>query len=489
VEIGPRFATTTKGLDRPGKCWHDSFVSLRYLGWVVAVVLVVASGPAWSEPTESGIDVLVEALRDQGLIDQQTADEVLAAGDENALRELVKALQEQGVLNEERATEVLAADAKDREERPLIERFEAWGDFRNRFKGVWFDKDPTGNERNTRTRGQLRFRLRGKAEANEYFDMQVGVTTVNNNNSARRKNVDWGKPANGAPEEVRFDQLFATIHPLGRDELPYGLGRVDMTLGKFAPPFRSNVGKDLAIWDDTLSLDGVALDWVYEPTPNLEIATQGSFFQMEVALEPPNPRLFALQVVPRWQALDWLQLSFAPTLYAYQQIDNERDQFREDGVDFGNLPDGLSDDDTATITDFRAWARITAIEDWPVEIYGRYIHNFSAAAQPDHDAGKEDDGFSAGVIIGDRNTWFEIGGGFIRVEANAVPAQFHAFEPFDGHTNRDVWMVHLSRAINEYMVIDVEWFHREATDRGIDFKNSVKDSDSTRLNAGLTLLF
>lgn len=454
-----------------------------------AAILCFGSSAAQAEPSPDSIDVLVDALRAKGVIDQQTADKVLAAGDENALRELVAALQEQGVLDTESATEVLDADTAEREDRSALDRMHLWGDFRNRFKGVWFDEDPLGDERNTRTRGQLRLRLRGSAEVNQYFDMQVGVTTVNNNNPGRRKNVDWGKPADGAPDDVRFDQIFATIHPLGDDPLPWGLGQVEVVLGKFNPPFRSDVGKDQLVWDPTLTLDGVALEWVYQPVSNVEIATQGSFFQFEVAQEPPNPRMFAMQVVPTWDVNDWLALSVSPTIYAYQKVENERDEFRRDGSDFGNIPEGLTDDDSITITDVRATATVTAIEKWPVVVYGRYLHNFSAESNSNFNAGKEDDAFSVGMSIGDPHEWFEIGGGFMRLEANAVPAQFPSFEPFDGHTNLDVWSVYLSRSVFKNMLLEFEWYRRRARDRNITFKNAVTDTDSTRVNAGITMLF
>jgi hypothetical protein len=456
---------------------------------LAAALLSLVPLPAASEPPPRSVDVLVEQLREQGVIDQQTADEVLAAGDADALRELVEALQAQGVLDTEHATEVLAADTIEREQASVLESLELWGDFRNRFKGVWFDKDPAGDKHGSRTRAQLRLRLRGAAEINEYFDMQVGVTTVNNNERGRRKNIDWGKPANGAPDEAVFDQIFSTIHLFGREPLPWGLGRIEVTLGKFNPPYRSEVGRDLLVWDPTLTLDGVDVEWLYSPTSNLEIKTQGSYFQFEVASEPPNPRMFAIQIVPTWQVTDWLALSVAPTAYFYGKVSNEENKFREDGEKFGNIPEGLTNDDSINIAEMRATATITAIDGWPLVFYGRYLRNFSAEANDMYNAGKEDEAFSVGMSIGDPDEWFEIGGGFMRLEANAVPAQFPAFEPFDGHTNLDVWSTHISRTVFTNMLIEVEWYRRKARDRNITFVNAVEDSDSHRINAGITMFF
>jgi hypothetical protein len=91
--------------------------------------------------------------------------------------------------------------------------------------------------------------------------------------------------------------------------------------------------------------------------------------------------MFAIQVVPSWQVTDWLELSVAPTTYFYDQVKNEDDEFREDGEDFGNIPEGLTTDDAIHIAEMRASVTITAIDGWPVVLYGRYLHNFSAEAQ------------------------------------------------------------------------------------------------------------
>jgi hypothetical protein len=464
------------------------------IGAVLALLLFGASLSSAAD-TPRSVDVLVETLVEQGVLDRADADRVLAAGDDEAMTELVAVLKQKGILDDDSADRVLSAAASeatpDREsdDLPLIERFHLFGDFRNRYKGVFRDEDPTGNNRSDRNRGQLRFRLRAEAEVNRFISMRVGITTVNDSNNARRKNIDWGKPASGAPDEIRFDQIYSTIRPTGGEPLPWGLGEVDARVGKFNPPFISEVGRDLLVWDPTLTLDGAGARWRVEPLDQLVVETKFAGFVLEVAEKPPNPALFAFEVKPTWRPFDPWVFTLSPTIYLYRDVGNANDEFVEDGEDFGNIPGGLTDGDDATIVAIRATAQYTPHQDWPVELYASYVHNIDARDQPRFNAGKEDDAFSAGFVVGDPYAWVEFGAGFMRLEANAVPAQFPAFEPFDGKTNRDVWMFHVSRALFPNAVLEFEYFHRDARDPNITHRDAVRDSKSSRVNAGLTIYF
>jgi len=103
-----------------------------------------------------------------------------------------------------------------------------------------------------------------------------------------------------------------------------------------------------------------------------------------------------------------------------------------------------------------------------------------------------------GAAIGDKKKWVELGAGYFRIEANAVPGQIADSDLHDGFTNREGWAIHGVRQIFKNTDLSFTLLLTEELDDelgsldsgGTPIQNpSISNADRVRLQTNLVVKF
>ena len=121
-------------------------------------------------------------------------------------------------------------------------------------------------------------------------------------------------------------------------------------------------------------------------------------------------------------------------------------------------------------------------------LFGHWARNFDAQATALAD--EEDQGFGAGLEVGDKKQWVLLGAGYYRLEANFWPSQFIDSDLTDGITNRESWTLYAVRQIFTNTDLSLELFRSdELEDDSPTFDDSVSGAERYRLRTDVQVKF
>ncbi len=383
-----------------------------------------------------------------------------------------------------------------------------FGDFRGRYEGFWYDDDATGFERDDQHRLRYRLRVGAEVDINEYIDLDMRIASGPENVN-RSRNQTLGSGNDFDPDDIVIDLAYVTINPLAGREIGPKLTKTDVIFGKFPNLWRSKQGKDFLLWDGDLTPEGVAIAIAASPLDILDLTLHTGYLivdenggQSSVGTARPmsDPHVLPVQLRIESSPTDQISGGLNLSYYGWRSLgDPLTGDFIGRAALGGSIPLGLTDDSGMDIGDLRGWAELQVIDDWPILVYGNVVKNFSAedaAGVPN--AGKEDLGWSVGAAVGDKKKWVQLGGGYLQIEANAVPSTFTDSDLFDGRTNREGWVIHGARQIFKNTDLSFTLFISEELeddlgsqdDGGSPILNpSIANADRIRLQTNLVVKF
>jgi hypothetical protein len=429
-----------------------------------------------------------------------------AEAEGSAVEQIVGILQERGLIDGGQAEQILAKHAAEPRAQALpavaaaVDRFEWSGDLRLRYETFLYQHDPRGFDEENRHRFRYRARIGAKAKVNDWitagFRLASGATNPTSTNQTLGSGNDFDK------ETLGIDLAYADIR------LALALEGLDAHFvgGKIPNPFLWKVGRDILIWDNDITPEGGALTFGYKPLEETTLfANVGGFIDVENRTSS-DPKVFAVQVGGTQRA-GIFEFGLRGSGYAWRSLDTAFEtRAALNGTlgaaqNAGNLV-GAGFDDRANVGEVSSYVTLSALESWPLTLFGTAVRNFSAddgviggfAVNNDQDA------FLVGLEAGDKAKVVKLGIGFARVEANSVVSMFTDSDIFDGTTNRQGFAFWVSRALMPNADVALELFaSEEIEDTGAfddcaagacgPYENSISNSDRVRGRLDLELKF
>ena len=173
-------------------------------------------------------------------------------------------MRERGLIDEAKQAELLSKNQQWEAAHPaLLSRLEWSADFRGRMENFWYEEDPFGVDDPDRNRGRYRLRLGARAKVNEVvtvgFMLASGDFDEEGSGSGcenRSTNRSFGTGSDFNMDTICIDQAYVEL-AMPKRFLPEGMTLKSIT-GKQANPFLWKIGKDILIWDNDITPEGVA---------------------------------------------------------------------------------------------------------------------------------------------------------------------------------------------------------------------------------------
>ena len=450
----------------------------------------------WSGPV-----LLAWALMAAGWPDPALADEP------STVEDVIVILQERGVIEEEDAARMVERNRAYENKKSWMDRLTFFGDFRARFDGEWFERDPLGEKHDARNRLRYRFRIGAKAEINDYFDLEFRLSSSCENRSGnqtlgRGLDCQEGGPGDAQfgfdwdPDGIFINQAYITFHAFGRRQIPLGGRKLDLMFGKMPNFFHSKAGKDYLVWDTDFSPEGIAVSYGADPVEGLSLTLNSAFFVIDENSSAADPYVSPVQLRLEAHPADHFAFGTNLSYYGYGALGTA---FYTRNAGRGNLVDaagnfGLSSDRRVNIADLRAWFKFTGIEDWPILVYGNVVNNFSAQSLPSFNVGKENLGWGVGLEIGDKKRLVKLGAGYFWIEANAGPSRYIDSDLFDGRTNQKGWAIYGAKQVLSNTDLKFTLLLGDPVDDDIRvdgelYEPALADSDRIRLQTDVIVKF
>lgn len=395
------------------------------------------------------------------------ASAVPAPAEENpAVAEMLGIMRERGMIDETQHAELAAKNQAWEASHPsLLSRLEWSGDFRGRYENFFYQEDDFGIDTQDRNRARYRFRLGARAKVNDI--VTAGFRVASGEGDHRSTNKSLGNDDDFGPDEIFIDQAYLEL-AVPKAYLTEGT-TVKGIFGKQANPFLWKNGKDFMIWDQDITPEGVGFQIAGAPTEMLSLYGNAGYFIVDENGGERDPHVLGAQAGFGLAPTDCFELGFRGSYYDWRSLN---DGFLDRAAAVGSL---VTDESDFRVVELASYGRITKWERWPILIYGHIAQNIDA----DSVAGNEDLGWGAGIEVGDKKNLVMIGAGYYYLEANFSPAQFTDSDLFDGFTNREGFLVYLSREIFKNTELNVTFFSGEEIDDDADFDLSVVDPDVT----------
>lgn len=410
------------------------------------------------------------------------------------VEEILGVLRERGLLDGEEHDRLVARYQAQEEERVLaLPRLRLSGDLRLRGEGAWYDEDDVADLSN-RYRGRYRMRLAVTADVNDWTTAFVRVASGEGDN--RSTNTSFGRPGPDFDQDPLFLDRASLELRAPEGWLPAG-ARLAVEGGKQGNPFLWKGARDILLWDNDISPEGVAVRGGAEVARGVSLFAHAGYFVIDENSSRSDPHLIGAQLGAEWasDARPFVAGARA-TWYGFRSLDGDFVQRGIDGTggvtgSAGNLPgliDGAGDLEVGELGAYATWK---GFEGWPVTLYGYLANNFSAestAAAPQ--AGSEALAWGVGLEVGDKRHVAQLGVAYLRVDANAFPSQYVDSDFFDGFTNREGLGFFGSRQILPRTDFNVALFLSDAIDDSLpEFADSVEGSQRLRLQTDIVVGF
>jgi hypothetical protein len=239
----------------------------------------------------------------------------LAAEDEGVVGDVLEILKQRGMIDDqeyERLSLKNASYEKERESEGFISRIEWSGDMRLRLENFWYDRDPEQN-RDDRTRGRYRIRIKGVVPVNEYVKAGFRLASGESNGQDGRDSSDprstnrtFGRDDDSGNDGIYIDQAYVSLQAPGS-----WLGeasKLSVTGGKMSNPFRWKNGKDYMLWDGDITPEGAAAKLSYRPTELWNLFANAGYFIMDENSGSRDPHVLGVQGGAAFQASEDVEL-------------------------------------------------------------------------------------------------------------------------------------------------------------------------------------
>jgi hypothetical protein len=419
-----------------------------------------------------------------------------------ALVALVKTLHDSGVLDEEQYTEISAKAAATaaKEETPgWWNRMTIWGDFRARYEGFFYKRDPDGERSDDQQRGRYRFRLGLATEINDYarviFQLATGAGDNRSANQTFGGNLDFGK------DLIEVDLAYLELTPFPTDgQLPLD-SEFKVDVGRMPNAFLWKNGRDVMLWDNDINPSGVDFRLTSRPADAVDVFATTAYFIDDENSGSKDPSIFAAQLGANARASDTFTFGGRVSFFQFHSLDEafvERAANSTNGPSVttggGNILDGLTGSASggeAGVLATAVYLRCAHFEAWPITAYGSFSNNMSAESSDLFPAAdKESVAWAVGLELGDKKRYAQIGTAYVHLEANAFPSMFVESDLFDGRTNREGWVVYGARELFKNTDLNLTAFLGDAIEDDLPtYEDSVPGAHRLRLQADVTVKF
>lgn len=361
-----------------------------------------------------------------------------------------------------------------------FERIDFSGDFRGRDEVYIID--------GMKDRNRLRYRLRFGAttEVNEHVDLGFRLATGPGANSG---NQTLGSGVDFDPDGVFIDKAYIRLKPHGAEKPMFG-DSFDVTFGKMSNPFKTKgTGESLLIWDGDQNPEGVALSWGVSPcecwTTNLDVAY---FVIDENDIDPSrDPSIVAVQLDENVKINDTINFKSHISYFGFRKLDDDfMKRVTEGGPGFNGNTAGLTSNQHVDILEFHGATTFTAVEDWPLTVWGNFVVNLSADGIGE---GKQNKGFGVGVELGDKKKFVRVGAAYFQMEADAVPSNLHDSDVLDGGSNGKAWLVHVTRQLWSNTDFSVTAYFSDELDDDVSALQEATPNDRVRIQTDISVMF
>ena len=408
-----------------------------------------------------------------------------ALAEENpAVVETLAILRERGMIDEAKHAELVAKNQAWETSHPsLLSRLEWSADFRSRLESFWYEEDPFGVDSSDNTRGRYRLRIGARAKVNEVVTAGFRFGS-GDANGFRSENRSLGKSENFDYDPIFIDQAYVEL-AVPKRFLPEGMTLKSIS-GKQANPFLWKNGKDILIWDNDITPEGVGLQLTALPAEQLNVFANAGYFISNQNDASSDAHVLGLQSGIGFAPAADVDTGMRVSWYSWgsQRGESTGVNFEDDEESSGNLvPNDFS------VVEGAAYVRLKQIEGWPILINAGFAQNVSAENVAG--AGDQNIGWNAGLEVGDKKRIALFGLGYYWAEANFTPAQFTDSDLFDGFTNRKGWMFFAQRQLFENTDVQVTLFNDDPIEDGavFDIGGSTPSSERLRLQTDLVVTF
>lgn len=429
-----------------------------------------------------------------------------AAGDKPppepaVVEEILRVLNEKGLLDEDEYSRLTARyTAAELERKSLLPRIKFYGDLRLRGEGFWYDEDPVAGDTPNQFRGRYRARLGADAEVTNFALVHFRITS--GQDDSRSENTTFGFKSDWGPGGIYIDRANLELKAPSA-WIPLSDGKASLDVGKVGNPFVWKPIRDLILWDGDIAPEGVAVRASGDVAKGLNVFFNGGYFINDENSSSRDPHLIGAQLGASYKAADTVTVGARTTWYGIESIDanflcrgvngNNCNGSSGSTTAGGNIAGGLTgstDGGRVSVGEFGAYANFSGIEDWPVTAWVDYATNFSAESSDVFDTGSDGDAWNAGLVVGDRTKYLEIGFDYLYVEANAFPSQLIESDWIDGKSNREAYVFWLTRRLFANTDLQTLVSFGNAIDDSLPaYGNSVGKADRVRLQTDLTISF
>jgi hypothetical protein len=419
-----------------------------------------------------------------------------ARADEVNLTDLVETLREEGVIDDAQYMQMQhKAEARENKKK-WTDRISFFGDLRNRWESFVYQDDAEGHTQHGQNRARYRLRVGANVDINDYADAVFRISS--GQDDSRSFNVSYGDRPDFAPDFIFIDEAYMVLTPFANGRLGNENGYWGFEVGKVPNPFVSgDRGPDYLLWDNDITLEGAGTKLRWQPFEKLDVYLNGGYYVDQEASGAKDPGVVGAQIGGAWRLSNTLEVGARTGYFGFVDLNQ---QFFLRGIDSsaaskastkagGNLPGGLSDDDSVHVLGGRVYVRSTRFADWPILLYGEIDSNLSAGSIPGSH-GSQDLAWQTGIEVGNKAKFAQLGMLYAWEEANSFPAQFVDSDMFDGYTNRKGfgWYVVRQLLENTDMKLELFWDH-EIEDSLPVFAVSVPNARRLRLRADLMVKF
>ena len=420
---------------------------------------------------------------------------VARAEEDPRLTEIVDILHEEGVIDDDQHHELAAKAQRQQDLEDWTDRISIWADFRARYEMFDFDKDvytraleaanpnaPRLDE-NHRVRYQARINVRGEVASRA----RVHFRLVSGNDNPRVGLQTLGGPGpDFDTDDVRFDLAYATISPFPDRELPgVDQGLLAIDLGKVPNPFRSkDFGPEKMLWDSDITFEGGNLRIAGMAGPVALFSNSGVYVIEENAASK-DPKLASTQLGGSMPITEEVSFGVRGTVHHFFSLD---DGFFTRTTLLGNLPGGLARrNGSIQVVEGAAFLTLDFLEWLPARLFASWARNLAARSTPG--AGREDDAYHFGILVGDEATIARVGFAYYVIEANAFPSVYLDSVVFDGRPNRHGYEWTLRRQLVPNVDFLFSAYLSDRIEGGAQYANSGVLSDRFRMRTDLVFDF
>jgi hypothetical protein len=427
---------------------------------LAALSLTLLLAPV-ARASDDAVEAIVAVLREKGLIDEATGQQILA-----------KRMRQQ-------AAEAKPVSAGEK----FMEGFTWFGDLRLRNEQFWYDSS-FGDEADDRNRSRYRARIGFTKAVNEKVRIGMRLASGAEFNST---NESFGNLDDFSKDAITIDQVWAELTLPGADS---GVSTT-LTAGKLENPFLWKNSADRILWDSDITPEGVYLHASGSPGEGSQLWGTLAYFVVDENALIKDPKVIGLQVGGSAELGESAELGARVSLYEWRSLDAtfiDRNLSALVPATGGNLV-GAFDDERARIGETTAYVRLASLAGWPALFYATFVKNLRAEAVGS--VGDEDTAWGAGFEIGDEKRLVRLAAGYFRVEANATPSRFTDSDLFDGFTNREGFMFSLSRELLARVLLRLTYFDGEEirTDLATPGLVEVGRADRKRLQSDIEIKF